>query len=111
MLHWTDYEASVNASAALVNDLDLTVDDGSTTHLPWILDPTPNAANLMTPATTGVDHLNNMEQVAIVDPVAGSYTITVDGFNIPQGPQSYYVVYTYLYDDITLVYPNSGEGC
>ena len=78
--------------------------------MPWILDPTPNVVNLSAPATTGADHLNNMEQVALVDPAAGSYTVNLSGFSIPQGPQKYYVVFTYLYDDINVVYPNGGEG-
>src|SRR5690606_18979155 len=41
---------------------------------------------------------------------AGTYTVDISGFNIPQGPQTYYVVYTFLYDDIKIVYPNGGEG-
>ena len=33
--------------------------------------PTPNASLLSQPATTGEDHLNNMEQVTIFDPIEG----------------------------------------
>ena len=110
MLYWADYEGSSAASIALVNDLDLTVDNGGPTFLPWILDHTPNAANLSTPATTGADHLNNMEQVALSNPTAGTYNVDISGFNIPQGPQRYYVLYTFIYDDVTMIYPNGGEG-
>ncbi len=109
MLYWSDYEGNPVATTALVNDLDLEVDNG-TVHLPWVLDPTPNAANLSAPATTGVDHLNNMEQVSILNPTAGNLNISVNGFDVPQGPQRYYVVYRFIYDDITVIYPNSGEG-
>src|SRR5690606_35941817 len=92
------------------NDIDMTVTNGANTYLPWLLDHTANATNLNTPAGNGADHLNNVEQVSIVDPVAGTYTVDISGFNIPQGPQTYYVVYTFLYDDIKIVYPNGGEG-
>jgi hypothetical protein len=109
MLYWTDYEGNPVATTALVNDLDLEVNNGSI-NLPWVLDPTPNPANLNTPATTGVDHLNNMEQVSILNPAAGTLSISVNGFDVPQGPQRYYVVYRFIYDDITVIYPNAGEG-
>ena len=110
MVYWTDYEASSNANIALVNDLDMVVTDpGSTTHQPWVLDHAPNATTLDNPATTGVDHLNNVEQVVINNPAAGAYTVTVDGFAVPQGPQKYFVVYEFITDEITLTYPTGGE--
>lgn len=109
MLYWNDYEGNPVATTALVNDLDLEVDDG-TIHLPWVLDPTPNASNLSAPATTGVDNLNNMEQVVISNPAAGTVNISVNGFDVPQGPQRYYVVYRFVYDDIEVIYPTNGEG-
>lgn len=111
MTYWTDYEGSTSAAIALVNDINMTVEDpNATTHLPWLLDETPNATALNTPATTGVDDLNNMEQVSIVNPISGTYTVNVDGFAIPQGPQDYYVVYTFIMDDVVLTYPIGGEG-
>ncbi|EDP96827.1 S8 family serine peptidase [Kordia algicida OT-1] len=110
MVYWTDAAAAPGASPALVNDLDLVVTDpGSTTHQPWVLDTTPSAAFLNSPATTGADHLNNMEQVAITNPTAGTYNINVAGFNVPMGPQKYYVVYEIITDGITLTYPTGGE--
>lgn|GEM_PF-420153 len=110
MLYWMDPEGSTAAAQALVNDLDLTVVNGGTTYLPWVLDPTPNAANLAAPATNGVDSLNNMEQVELNNPAAGTYTVTVDGSVIPQGPQEYFVLYEFIYNEITLMYPLGGEG-
>ncbi len=111
MTYWTDYEGSTSASIALVNDLNMEVTDPNTTvHLPWLLDHTPNTTALNTPAGTGVDALNNMEQVAITDPASGTYTIDIDGFAIPQGPQEYYVVYSFIMDDVVLTYPLGGEG-
>jgi PKD repeat protein len=111
MVYWTDLEGTVNASRALVNDLDIEVNDPSgTNHLPLVLDPTPNVTTLNAPAVPGVDTLNNVEQVRIVSPAAGSYTLTVTGTDIPLGSQEYWVVYDYWLDEITVTYPNGGEG-
>ena len=111
MLYWLDPAASNGASTALINDLDLVVTDpGTSNYLPWILDPTPNATTLDLPATNGADHLNNMEQVVINNPAAGTYTIDVSGFAVPMGPQDYFVVYEIITDEITVTYPNRGEN-
>jgi PKD repeat protein len=111
MLVWTDRAGAVNATYDLVNDLDLTVTNpAGSTELPWLLDPTPVAAVLAAPATRGVDNLNNVEQVALDFPAAGTYTVNVNGSIVPQGPQSFYVVYTFIEDDITVTYPNGGES-
>ncbi|MCG8328744.1 MAG: S8 family serine peptidase [Chitinophagales bacterium] len=111
LIHWADYPAASSIPAtALVNNLDLSVTDpGNTTTLPWILDPTANLTNLSAPATRGVDNLNNVEQVSITDPAAGMYTVSVAGTSIPQGPQTYYLTYEFLYDELTLTYPIGGE--
>lgn len=111
MVYWSDSPASPGASPALVNDLDLVVTDPSNTeYLPYILDPTPDPVKLDLPATNGPDHLNNMEQVLINNPDAGDYNINIDGFNVPVGPQEYYVVYEIISENITVTYPNSGES-
>ena len=111
MLYWTDPAAAPGAATALVNDLDLVVTDPLSNDLmPWILDPTPNSTALNTPATNGADHLNNMEQVLINNPQAGNYTLEIAGFDVPVGPQDYYVVYEIIEDQITVTYPNEGES-
>lgn len=111
MVYWTDPAATVNTSKALVNDLDIKVTTpSSSTVLPWRLDPTPIAANLNAPATRARDSLNNMEQVTIDNPAAGTYTLNVSGFSVPSGPQEYFVVYEYVKPDLTVIYPNGGEG-
>lgn len=110
MVYWSDAAAAPGASPALVNDLDLVVTDpGSTTHQPWVLNTTANSALLNLPAGTGVDRLNNVEQVSIDNPVAGTYNINIAGFNVPMGPQKYYVVYEIISDGLTLTYPIGGE--
>jgi hypothetical protein len=111
MLYWLDVEGDPVASIALVNDLDLTVEDpSSSVFLPWILDPTPVIANLTANAVRGADHLNNMEQVTIDNPAAGNYTVEVSGTSIPVGAQTYFILWEFLTEEVTLTYPNGGEG-
>jgi hypothetical protein len=111
MLYWTDYEAATNASVALVNDLNMQVlDPFAGIYDPWVLDITPNPTALDAPATRGIDNLNNTEQVTIESISPGTYTINVNGFAVPQGPQTYYLVYEFTDDAVTVTYPNGGEG-
>ena len=112
MVYWHDRPASVNASVALVNNLNMTVTDPSNNVLqPLILNYTPTVSALSAPAVPGVDIRNNHEQVVINNPAAGNYTITIQGASIPFGPQKYYVVWYYeVAEDLVLTYPNGGEG-
>lgn len=111
MVYWADKEASTVSATALVNDLDAFVTDPSNgTHLPWLLDHSPNATALSTPATTGADHLNNVEQIAIDNPVAGNYDLEISGTTVPWGPQEYYVVYEFITSEISVIHPMGGEG-
>ena len=110
MVYWNDPAATSGANPALVNDLDMIVTDPlATDHLPYVLDPTPNPTNLDTPATNGEDHLNNMEQVVINSPESGDYNINITGFNVPVGPQEYFIVYEVISENLTVTYPNGGE--
>jgi PKD repeat protein len=111
MIYWLDPEGTPGAAKSLVNDINMYVTDPiNFTWNPWVLDPTPNAVNLTTPAVKGVDSLNNMEQVSIPAGFQGTYTVHVNGFNIPFGPQTYYIVYEFRTADITVIYPQGGEG-
>ncbi len=111
MLYWTDKEASVGTNKALVNDLDLVVTTpGGIDRFPWVLSSYPNPDSLDMPAKTGVDHLNNMEQVLINNPENDTYTVSVNGFAIPFGPQEYYIVYEFVKNEIAVTYPIGGES-
>ncbi len=108
MLCWNDAPASTSASTQLVNDLDLTVrDPNGNVHLPLVCDPTP--ANVNNNAMERPDHLNNIEQVTINHPAAGTYAIHVDGFHLPSGSQRYVVSYDIIPAGIQLTYPMGGE--
>jgi PKD repeat protein len=113
MIYWADKEASVSSSRNLVNNLNMTVSSPSAVvHHPWILNSAPNATTLAQVATRNgvLDSLNNVEQVAIDNPDAGVYTINVNGTAVPFGPQTYYIVYEFFTDEITVTFPVGGEG-
>ncbi|MEW6470504.1 MAG: S8 family serine peptidase [Bacteroidota bacterium] len=111
MVYWHDYQAAVNASVALVNNLNMQViDPTSATFNPWILDYTPNPTNLNANAVRGINIRDNHEQVTIDNPVAGTYTITINGAVVPQGPQNYVIVYEFIDNSVTVIYPMGGEG-
>ncbi|MBO6513644.1 MAG: S8 family serine peptidase [Phycisphaerales bacterium] len=88
---WDDAPATPNAATALVNDLDLRlIGSDGTIYMPWTLDPNNPNANA---TQSTVDRLNNIEQVSIMSPPPGAYTVEVTAFNIAQGPtQSFGVV-------------------
>jgi PKD repeat protein len=111
MLYWPDHEAFAGASKALINDLNISVEDGaSITYLPLVLDPTPNSANLSASAQPKVDTLNNIEEVVLYDPAAGNYTVSVNGAAQPFGALPYYVVYAFRLNEITMTHPMGGES-
>ena len=106
MLYWNDEAGSVMSTNALVNDLDLVVNDPSSNQfLPWGL----NQADPLATATRKVDHINNIEQVTIDNPTAGMYTIDISGFDIPMGSQDYSITWDIVMPGIILAYPYGGE--
>jgi hypothetical protein len=108
MLYWADPAGAVGAAKALVNDLDLTVTTpSSVVHLPLILNPAP--ANVNDNAVEGADHLNNIEQVTVDNPSAGTYNINVKGFAVPFGPQPYALTYEIIDSLVSVEYPFGGE--
>src|SRR5450432_1275402 len=73
-----------------------------------VLDTIPT--NVNNNATEGQDHTNNIEQVLVNNPVAGNFTITVNGNAIPSGPQPFYITYTFLPQSVTMEYPFGTES-
>lgn len=80
-LVWTDPAGASgpneynNRKPSLINDLDLRVikNANSNEFMPWVMDPENPAAA----ATTGDNSVDNVEQVHIASPEAGTYTIQV----------------------------------
>lgn len=111
MVCWSDPEGSEFAPKALVNDLDMEIENNAGPPFrPLILNPGPSPALLDLPAFPGRDSLNNVEQIRISNPGPGPLTLLISGTEIPFGPQKYWVTYDFYYDGITLTHPYGGEG-
>ena len=84
-LAWDDPPQVPGVFGALVNDLGLEVrDPAGRRHHPWVLDPLhPEVGAVRTRA----DHLNNVEQVQVADPMPGTWTVEVHASDTPALPQ------------------------
>lgn len=108
MLYWNDEAANALAAQALINDLDLQVTGPGGTWLPQLLDTVQGRVDQ--PATTGEDHINNIEQVVINNPLPGTYSFQVKGTRIPVSNQyEYFLVYDTVPTGTKLTYPLGGE--
>jgi hypothetical protein len=77
------------AAKTLVNDLDMKIIDPSgNTILPYILDK----SSPTTPATTGINSLDNVEEIEIKNAAAGTYRVVLTGKIIATGPTQRYVL-------------------
>ncbi len=92
VLAWTDYPATLGASKALVNDLDLqvTAPDG-TVYRGNNFGPFGSGASQ--PGGT-FDTVNTEEAVLLKSPAEGDWKVTVIGANVPVGPQRFGLVAT-----------------
>jgi hypothetical protein len=82
-LVWTDFPGVEASDGALTNDLDLIVEAPDGTYL----------GNYVLTGGTA-DRINNIEGVDFNAPESGSYTVRVEGFNVPEGPQPFALVVT-----------------
>ncbi len=90
-LAWDDPGATSFSGVTLVNDLDLRlIDPNGVEWSPWVM----SAAAPALPATRTADHLNNVETVELNSPTAGLWRAKVTGYNVPQGPQRFSLVFT-----------------
>lgn len=111
-LVWNDPAAVVNAAQALVNGLDLSLESpGGSLTLPWVLNGAPDLNSLSAPAVRKADLINNIQQVTLENPAAGSFKIHVKGDRIAQGnQQSFALAYSYkLKNTFTFITPEK-EG-
>ncbi len=107
MLYWHDPSGSPAALQSLQHDLDLQVTDQNQTYLPWVLNPISNQVN--SPATRGIDRINNIEQVTFDNPSGNNLQIQVNGHAILNGPQDFYITWEFYDNDIKLNHPIGGE--
>ncbi len=80
-LVWYDPAGTAGAARALVNNLDLEVSDGTNTYKGNVISGVGALANSTTGGTA--DITNPVEQVILIAPAAGAYTISVKGTAIP----------------------------
>jgi hypothetical protein len=108
MLYWNDPTGSMMSNKILVNDLDLQLlNPSQSVNLPVILDTA--ISNLGNLASTGVDRINNMEQVIIDLPASGTYTIRINGTSINQNnSQEYFLAYDVVPIQLKLTQPFEG---
>lgn len=107
MAVWHDAAGSPIAQKALVNDLDLSVTgpEGQQ-YRPLVLSAAPHPDSLTALAKPGVDRLNNVEQVVLHTPAAGTYTIELSGHLVPMGPQPAFIVYELEAAELAIRYPD-----
>lgn len=93
---WSDIEALANCNPCLVNDLDLWLEDpDGNTFTPWKLDPSPTGWADGASRHGGADHINNVEQVSVLNPTPGRWKVHIKSFavNAPvDDPQQKYTL-------------------
>ena len=109
MLNWADYEAAVNATKTLVNNLDMMIVGPDSTWLPWVLNHLPNATSLNAPATRKADTLNTAEQVTLLNPTPGNYQVKIYGTAVPMGPQRFFMNWILTGNEFLLTWPQGGS--
>ena len=84
---WTDYPGTSGTNLALINDLDLLlIAPGGTQYR-------GNVFSGGFSATGGSHDRRNVEECArVASPAAGTWTVRVIGYNVPQGPQPFALV-------------------
>ncbi|MDY7076208.1 MAG: Ig-like domain-containing protein [Chloroflexota bacterium] len=87
-LVWTDYPSTESASQNLVNDLDLVVRGPG--GLPVYQGNVFSGGWSQTGGSA--DRINNVENIYVQSAVAGTWTVEVSGYNVPNGPQPFALV-------------------
>ncbi len=87
---WTDYPGNPTAAKMLVNDLGLLVMGPGGTQ--WRGNNHAGGYSQATGTSNNYDSLNNVEDVRINNPAAGTYVVRVSAENIAMGPQNFAVV-------------------
>lgn len=110
-LAWIDVPADPGTSKALVNDLDLEVVDelSSVTYRPWLLSSYPQPDSLKKGARRAPDHINNVEQITVLDPDEGVYTVHVNGYRVVSANQSFSIAYEFA-GGLQWIYPMASDA-
>ncbi len=87
---WTDYPGNPTAAKMLVNDLGMLVMGPGGTE--WRGNNHAGGYSQDTGSSNNYDTLNNVEDVRINNPAAGTYVVRVSAENIAMGPQNFAIV-------------------
>ena len=87
-LAWTDFPSTPAANPHINDDLDLAVSGPGGSFLGNVFSGGRSAAG------GSADRRNTLEQVLIMNPAPGTYTVTVRSFSVPNGPQPFALVVT-----------------
>lgn len=89
---WSDYPSTESATKNLVNDLDVKVTSPSgAVYLGNVFDSTAGTGGWSLTGGTA-DRTNNVENVYVRSAEAGTWTIEIRGYNVPNGPQPFALV-------------------
>ncbi len=106
---WTDVPATINATTALVNDIDTWIDNGTIIR-PWVLSHYPKTDSLTTPSKRKEDHLNNVEYITISNPSAGALPLHIRANNLIGGSQPIAIAYMFKSQQVfSWDYPQANE--
>lgn len=86
-LVWSDYPSTEAATSNLVNDLDLVVTAPDGTQYRGNV-----FSNGWSQAGGNTDRVNNVENVYIQAAAAGTWSVDINGYNVPNGPQPFAIV-------------------
>jgi hypothetical protein len=93
---WPDPPAEPFNEHALVNNLDIELHTpGGEIIQPWILNSNPSVQELTQEAVRGRDTLNNVEEISLMAPAAGAYSIVVRANDLIGANQKYFIALHY----------------
>ncbi|HOY94281.1 MAG TPA: S8 family serine peptidase, partial [Catalimonadaceae bacterium] len=104
MLCWTDPSAPANTLKALMNDLNLVVQNqAGFSFQPWV--PDPSETGVLLAAIRKTDTLNNMEQVTLPVVPGENLILKVSTRNLTTVNQKYWIVYDWVRPELVLTAP------
>ena len=104
MLCWTDPSAPANTLKALMNDLNLVVQNqAGFSFQPWV--PDPSETGVLLAAIRKTDTLNNMEQVTLPVVPGENLILKVSAGNLVSVNQKYWIVYDWVRPELVLTAP------
>lgn len=113
-LAWTDTPAAPLSFSAIMNDLDLQLQNSTdgTIIKPWILSTAANADSLRIPAIRGIDSLNTVEVISLLKPLPGDYIIRINTRRLYTNKQPFAVAWDMETEDtINITYPTQTAAC